>query len=87
MITTVVSCTIRCKQGARAKLNTLANQFGAVHVRAETFLCTKCNIRWQWLHFSGYNEPDTVTCSNCYRDNVLITSACMEIPDAKEVGG
>ncbi len=74
-----VQCSVRCGAGSKKRLNALANKHGAIMVHGGEYYCKCCQARWNWKDFSGFMDPTTVSCSNCYSDNVLIVTARMHV--------
>ncbi len=87
MISTDVSCSIRCNARARQRMYDLPDAFGAIQVRADKFACVRCHQTWDWKDFAGFNQLDKVSCSNCYSKAVIITRVHIEIPSAAELAG
>jgi hypothetical protein len=84
MITKIIPCSIRCEPGAKRKLNKLAEDRDGFSARGEKFACTKCFSVWEAGDFSGAFEPDTVTCSNCYSNKVIVTQARVQIMEPND---
>jgi len=85
MITEMVPCSIRCEPGAKQKLSKLADDRNGFSARGEKFACTKCFAVWFAEDFSGAFEPDTVTCSNCYSNTVIVTQVRVQVLEPKDL--
>ena len=78
-ITTLsVPCSIRCGKNVHGPLDKLADEYFAVSIHGEEFYCKSCYARWNWKDFRGAFHPTTITCSNCYSDDVLIVKVLIE---------
>lgn len=85
MRTEYVNTSIRCEKGAKNELTKMADERGGFSARAERFVCVDCYAKWSAHDFSGAFEPDTVTCSNCYGNRVIVWQVRIQIIEAKDL--
>ena len=79
-----VPVSLRVNSKTRTKINEKTEQLRrlghpAVTADAEKFVCLDCSVQWDWTDMSSFFDPNTVTCSNCYGDRVMITSIRVEL--------
>lgn len=70
-----VTSYISVGKKARMYLNRVRDKYAGVEARALRFQCLDCRIKWD---ASTFTEPATVSCSNCYGDNVKIVEVEVE---------
>lgn len=64
--------SIRCGAGAKDRLVQLGKSLRAYDCTPTEFYCKDCHQRWLLSEMSGAGDVDTIACSNCYSENVLI---------------
>lgn len=71
MLTLLAPCTILVNSLTTSKrLRELAEQFQSDATDPVEFKCVRCGCAWERCVSNDYN---TVTCSNCYSERVIIT--------------
>lgn len=68
-----VSVSIRCGIGAREAMHREALKNNANYAEAGRFVCKDCMTAWSYNDFSGGTELESIVCSQCYGERVLIT--------------
>lgn len=61
------------RKGSRLRFNRYTRRLGAVDVRAKKFACRYCRQQWTDGDFCGAYHVDTITCSNCYGEDLVCT--------------
>ena len=68
-----VPVSIRCGVGAREALHIEAVKNVASYAEASMFYRKDCKTAWSHNDFSGGTELESIVCSQCYGERVLIT--------------
>lgn len=58
---------------SRIRFNSFTKRIGADYIKAKQFACRGCRQKWCDLDFDGAYEVDTITCSNCYGEDIVCT--------------
>lgn len=88
MTTSIVKCRIAVGKNAYlpyAKMNGLGNRLGSVSNTPWSFRCNTC--KQVYGEMSTTSDLCTVSCSNCYSDDMFLTEIQINVPDDWEVNG
>ncbi len=80
--TVVIPCSIRCSKNARERmwLVVRAAEPRAISAEANAYVCLRCHQTWDCRDIAGSSDIENISCSNCYGDNVLMTSLRSDVP-------
>lgn len=85
MNTSIIQTNVRCgMRGTPARLWKLTEAEGAEQVEPVRYRCSSCHQEWKQEDFSGGQELDTVSCSNCYSSNVRIVAVKLIFLEEKD---
>lgn len=82
----VIACYIKVGKEAKepiARMMRVGNDHGSVNTRPEWFKCHDCKIKWS----ARYAQIDlrTISCSNCYSDNIRLLRLRINVPEPHEL--
>lgn len=90
MTTKVIKCRIAVGKNAylpQARVNALTNKLGSVNDTPWGFRCGTCKQEFGGTEVSVGLDLRTVSCSNCYSDDMYLIAIRISVPEDWELHG